>query len=305
MFFVFLEFPKMKRFLNLSVLLLAFCSISAFSQAKFEIEGGDTYDWGVIKEDVNELKAKVIFKNTGTVPLEISAVRPGCGCTTAPLSKNTINPKDTAMLDVTLRVGTMTGQVHKSITITCNDPLAPTKVLSLKAMIQKPLMATPKYPSYGQKLPLGKPVSVKVELENSTDEDLTITELALTPDNLVVDIAKGDKLAKNSKRILNMLYIPTQPASFNTKVIIKTNNEKIQPLEIYGFGDARNPDNDPTSTTPPTVNPTTKTTGAAVAPTSTNATVNVATQPVKTETKTDAKTVEPKKVTKKASTKKK
>ena len=63
--------------------------------------------------------------NSGGDTLRISKVTPGCGCTTAPLSKQAIAPNDSARLSVVFDTKNMLGKMIKEVTIKSNDPDKP------------------------------------------------------------------------------------------------------------------------------------------------------------------------------------
>ena len=70
-------------------------SAAASAQGTLEIIGGDTYDWGTVAP--GKLTTTVEVKNTGAQDLKITEVRPGCGCTAAPIDKNLLNPNEIGM----------------------------------------------------------------------------------------------------------------------------------------------------------------------------------------------------------------
>jgi len=78
-----------------------------------------TIDFGKIIEG-KKLEVVYHFKNTGTKPLIISKVEPGCGCTVAETPTEPIAPGKEGLIkgyfDSTDRVGTQ----HKSIYVTAN-----------------------------------------------------------------------------------------------------------------------------------------------------------------------------------------
>ncbi len=63
--------------------------------------------------------------NGGGDTLRITKVTPGCGCTTAPLSKQTVPPGDSARLSVVFDTKNMLGKMIKDVTIASNDPDKP------------------------------------------------------------------------------------------------------------------------------------------------------------------------------------
>src|SRR5438128_1467584 len=64
------------------------------------IVGGDTVNWGKIGPGT--LTRALTIKNTGGDTLKISNVKPSCGCTTAPLTHNTLPPGDTATINISI-----------------------------------------------------------------------------------------------------------------------------------------------------------------------------------------------------------
>lgn len=103
---------------------------SSNSHGKLEVVGGITHDWGEIKVSTlkdNQLKTSFILKNIGDGDLFIKEVRPGCGCTSAPLTKDLLKPGDTTIVNVTLNTTGKHGQTDKSITITATDPMGISK----------------------------------------------------------------------------------------------------------------------------------------------------------------------------------
>jgi hypothetical protein len=74
-------------------------------------------------------------KNVGDQPLVIDHISAGCGCTTTTLSQNTIDPGKEVLLGLTFNSATLAPgtSAEKSLTITCNDPQTPAKVVRIKA----------------------------------------------------------------------------------------------------------------------------------------------------------------------------
>ena len=122
----------MKKLMMIAA-MICIASISAFAQPKLVIQGGDTHDWGTVKQPKEPLKAVVVIRNDGTDTLKISDVKPGCGCTTAPLDKKVLLPGEQTNMNVTLNVGSSSGNVHKTVRISSNDPINKDRILSLKA----------------------------------------------------------------------------------------------------------------------------------------------------------------------------
>ena len=79
----------MKKVSLLLVSVVACLLCYAQPEIKFE---STTYDFGKIKEEGGKVTGKFIFTNVGNEPLELTNVRPGCGCTAANYTKGAIAP---------------------------------------------------------------------------------------------------------------------------------------------------------------------------------------------------------------------
>ncbi len=74
------------------------------------------------------------FKNTGTVPLKLTRVKPSCGCTTPEYSKEEVAPGEEGFIKVNFNTAGKTGAQRKAITVTGNFE-GYTKVLRFKGEI--------------------------------------------------------------------------------------------------------------------------------------------------------------------------
>lgn len=90
------------------------------------------------------VSTKFRFKNTGKSDLIIRKVSASCGCTAPKPEKNVIAAGETSEINVTFNSGTKQGAQNKTITVICNDPLMPEKILYLKGYIAVPKKVVPK-----------------------------------------------------------------------------------------------------------------------------------------------------------------
>lgn len=219
---------------TLSIILLILGYTLAYSQPQINIEGNDVYDWGKINPKDKPLTAKVKIFNKGTDTLKISEVKPGCGCTTAPLDKNNIEPDGFATFTITLNVSN-DGPVNKSIRITSNDPKSPTKNFVLKADIVRPIGLSQKFLSLGN-LEINKEAISKVTIKNNTNQVIQINEINVEPKELLTNIKKNTKILANKEFILEVKYTPKNTSNISGKITLKTDNKEMENLEISVWG---------------------------------------------------------------------
>ncbi|MBR4647405.1 MAG: DUF1573 domain-containing protein [Bacteroidales bacterium] len=107
---------------KLGLLLLAVLTcLVCLAQPEIKFEN-TTYDFGKIKEEGGKVTGKFIFTNVGNEPLELTNVRPGCGCTAANYSKGAIAPGEQGYIEATYNPYNRPGAFNKNIRVTTNEP---------------------------------------------------------------------------------------------------------------------------------------------------------------------------------------
>ncbi|HEX2253875.1 MAG TPA: DUF1573 domain-containing protein [Thermoanaerobaculia bacterium] len=87
--------------------------------------------------------------NEGTAPLEITDVRPTCGCTVAEFDK-VIAPGASGKIHVVLDTSTFDGGIAKTVMVFTNDPANPRFNLTIKAEVQPFIFVNPGYARFIQ-----------------------------------------------------------------------------------------------------------------------------------------------------------
>ncbi len=119
-------------------------------------------------------KHAYIFTNVGDRVLEITDVKPGCGCTTAGEWSRKVEPGQTGSIPIQFNSANFSGQVGKSITVTCNDAAQPTVMLQLKANIWKPIDVAPQFAMLNV-TPESPSNETVVRIVNNLEEPLTLS----------------------------------------------------------------------------------------------------------------------------------
>lgn len=226
----------MRLFGTIGLMLLAF-AVAAFAGPKLEFVGGPTFDWGVVNAGSKPapLKGTATIKNAGDETLIITRVKPTCGCTTAPLSKDTLQPNETATLDITLKVS-HSGSVTKTIKIYANDvEEKKPHYYRLKAKIEMDVEVAPRYMVFGQ-MEVGREGKASLELINNSDTDIVIKDYELKPENLHLDISKNSVVkAHESLKIIGS-FTPEKEGHFNCSLLLKTSHPDFDQIRINGYG---------------------------------------------------------------------
>jgi hypothetical protein len=134
------------------------------------------WDFGDVPSMV-KVSHNFVLKNTGTDPLDIPKVRSGCGCTTAPLLKNRLEPGETTDLVLTFSTGNYRGKVQKTATVVSSDPNNQEVKLSFAATVNDPdakVEWKPRKVNFVQ-LYEGEKRKKTVQLTNNTDSPLKLS----------------------------------------------------------------------------------------------------------------------------------
>jgi hypothetical protein len=224
------------KYLVLGIVILCFIfSTNANAQPKLEIVGGDTYNWNKVKPNESPLSAKIQLKNVGTDTLIISNVKPGCGCTTAPLDKSRLGPNDVGTLDVKLNISNRPGPVHKSISISTNDPNKPNTTLFIKAEVEVDIEIRPQYFTFND-MRVGQEAVAKVKIINHSKENVTFSDFSHTPENVSFNLSKSFVLKPNEEFEITERAKPDKKGYFSSTLKIKTSHPDFKELNISGYG---------------------------------------------------------------------
>jgi hypothetical protein len=118
----------MKKNLMVVIGLLVIMLGAALSYGQSAIKvPEESFDFGYAPQGANICHRYWLF-STGTDTLRISNVKPGCGCTKAPLEKSVIAPGDSTMVELIFNTRKYSGKMNKSATITSNTSQATNQI---------------------------------------------------------------------------------------------------------------------------------------------------------------------------------
>lgn len=130
------------------------------------------YNFGRAAAD-SMVDCRIALTNTGTATLEISEVRPGCGCMKAGDWTRQIAPGQSGLVNIRLDTRNYTGNFAKSVFLTCNDPAQTNLMIEVQGYIQRALEIMP--PSLALNLNSESPSNqASVRLINHLDTPLGI-----------------------------------------------------------------------------------------------------------------------------------
>lgn len=143
------------------------------------------YDFGKIKAGP-PIEHDYWFTNTGNGILEILAVRPSCGCTTAGDFDKVVKPGQTGKIPIRIGSEHISGPITKSVTVQTNAPAAEASItLQIKGEVWQAVQVTPQMASLGRisMEQIQEGVSSKVTIQNNAAEPLKLSDIKLPKDS--------------------------------------------------------------------------------------------------------------------------
>ncbi|HBB25564.1 MAG TPA: hypothetical protein DCZ59_04800 [Bacteroidetes bacterium] len=226
---------------TISLCFVIISSVVISAQPRLQMQS--LVDWGVVTPRGSLTKQQTVqyrvpIKNIGNKTLVITSVRPQCGCTTAPLERDTLKPDEETAMNITLTLPAGSGVIDKYVTVYSNDS-AGTHVLKLRAQVQRPLQLSSSFLGFNQGR-VGEPTRSKISLTSFVDEPVTLTLLPVTSGLRVVGPA-SIVAQKDVPVPIEVEFTPEKTGVFNVQMKITTTLADYDTIELTGYGIADAP----------------------------------------------------------------
>jgi len=195
------------------------------SGAKIQFET-PTYDFGRAKSG-EPVKHTFIFTNTGCETLEVNAVRPGCGCTTAGEFTKRVEPGKTGEIPIQVNTANFNGPIMKNVSVDSNDKLAPTSVLYLKGTVWKPVDINPQFAMINVP-PDTQGGSTVVRIINNMEEPITLSNPEVNNPSFTATL-KTNQPGKEFEIVVSTVP-PIRTGYSQAQVTIKTSSSTVPTL---------------------------------------------------------------------------
>ena len=143
----------------LTLCLLLLGALPALAAAPQAVVEKPIVDVGKVKKG-DPIRHTFVIRNAGDAPLEISEVKPSCGCTVADFDRQ-IAPGASGEVSVVVETDAFGGGIAKAVTVFTNDTENPKLSLVVKANVREPVVARPGYARFVTVLGQGADPSVQ------------------------------------------------------------------------------------------------------------------------------------------------
>jgi len=175
------------------------------------------------------------IKNIGEDTLIIVRVRSGCGCTTVPLFKDRLAPKETADLEVIFDSEKIRpGKTSKGIQIISNDPTKPFQDLYFTASVGETNSLVKLVPEeiFFDTIRQEKETKRTITLENISEEKLSVGLIEGPEDLVELNIERHSLKPGEKTQITLGLKKNPPPGSFRTSFTLDFQNSKMVRITV-------------------------------------------------------------------------
>lgn len=202
------------------------------------------HDAGVVPTG-EKLIHDFVIANQGGAPLEITDVRPACGCTVAEFDRR-IAPGASGKVHAVLDTSTFAGAISKGITVLTSDPANPRLELTIKARVEPHLLVNPGYARFLQPQ-LSDPGVVEQRLWTRDFDHLEILEvtspypfLTVTHQQITDPEARREEGVGPQHELTFVLdYAEAPVGALAEHVVVRTNHPRQPEVKIPVSGFVR------------------------------------------------------------------
>jgi Protein of unknown function (DUF1573) len=186
------------------------------------------FDFGTV-DNQTTVEHTFLIKNIGDTTLEITQVKPACGCTIAELTEKVVPPGGVSHVTARLSLQGRSGLQSKSITIFSNDPQNPQFRVSINGTAAQSIQIAPERLMFGQVGP-GQAAEQFIDISGLAPEPFHITAIEPSGAELVAtsEVVEDGKKYRLSVKLTG----PASVGPYNGNLHISTDNPSRPAIDI-------------------------------------------------------------------------
>jgi hypothetical protein len=193
---------------------------------------GTNFDFGKVDSGAI-VKHDFILTNVGDQVLEITNVRPACGCTTAGHWDRSVKPGQTGIIPIQFNTAGYGGEVLKTISVSCNDPAQTNLTLQLKGTAWKAIDVSPLYAMFNLLADTRTNETRAIRIRSNLEEPLTLSEPVCTNATFRAEVKTVEPGKEFELRVT--VVPPLDSPSVTAPVTLKTSSSKMPEITVTAF----------------------------------------------------------------------
>jgi len=213
----------------ITVLFLLMTVVPVWSAPQVTAEALE-YDFGEVVQG-DKVDYTFRFRNSGDELLVIESVHSSCGCTAALLSSKQIAPGDMGEIKTTFDSSNFRNAIHKTITMTTNDPESATVKFQIKGQVKEELALDPARVSFGKLAP-GAQVEQQVFIKNSSKKVIILEQPTATNPDIQASLARTTLEPGEQVELKVTAQVPEDAKRLRGYIMISTDYGKVPKLRL-------------------------------------------------------------------------
>ena len=204
--------------------------------------GKVTHDFGTVARGA-QLKHTFAMTNIYKVPLQITNVGIECGCVTATPSTKTLQPGETAQLDINMDTARFSGAKSVKVRVTVGPEFVSTATVTVLAFARQDVVFNPGEIDFGA-VSKGQSPTKFIDVEHAGNANWRVNEIiknGAAPFNMKVELLpqKVGGFVTVGYRIFATLKADAASGSFKQEILLKTNDPQAPVISFFIVGNVR------------------------------------------------------------------
>ncbi|WP_162657397.1 DUF1573 domain-containing protein [Tuwongella immobilis] len=174
--------------------------------------------------------------NIYAVPMQITEIRKTCGCVNATATTQTLQPRETATIDVTMDARKFTGQRTVTIYVTVGPKFISTALLQVSAFSRADVMLSPGQVNFGV-VPQGQAAVQSVEVQYTGQNPFQIT--GVSANNGPFEVVYQETMRQRGRivyRVNVTLKADAPSGPISEQIVLQTNDSSSKQVSVQVSG---------------------------------------------------------------------